>query len=93
MPGSSPTQTPVVLVGERGDLVAVADLDGGGQRPEHADGDAAVVRVGAEHRVRVAVATRHQQVELVVGNGSGHVASLSMAPNGIPSQLGRLRTS
>ena len=34
-----------------------------------------------------------QQVELVVGNGSGHVANLSTAPNGIPSQLGRLRTS
>ena len=82
-----------MLVGERRDLVTVPDLDGGGQRPEHPDGHTTLVRVGAEHRVRVAVATRHQQVELVVGNGSGHVANLSTAPNGIPSQLGRLRTS
>ena len=51
------------------------------------------MRVRAEHGVRVAVPSRHQQVELVVGNGSGHVANLSTAPNGIPSQLGRLRTS
>ena len=82
----------------------MADRDRAGQRLEHPDGDAAVVRVRAEDRVRAAVLAADQQVELVGGDGvdggcvwlpgGGHAAPiLATAWSGIATQDGRLRVS
>ena len=73
---------------------------------EHAHGDATVVRVRAEHLVRVVVQALHQAVELDAGDrrrrgvrSRGHrlllalSVSLAMAETGMVSQPGRLRAS
>ena len=86
-----------MLVGQL-DLVVVPD-DGHrvGQRLEHPEGDAAVVRVRSEHGMGMPVLAVHDEVELTPvdgGDGGGHaVPILSIAVSGMCSQPGRLRAS
>ncbi len=72
-------------------VAAVHDDDGLGQRPERAHRDRAVVRVRAQHRVRVAVLAVDDLVEDVPVEGEDRAhASFASCGAGMAGESGRV---
>ncbi len=69
---------------------AVTELAAG---PQHADDDAAVLRMGAEDGMRIGVLAADERLELAGGDGHAPSKIRPMPATGIEIQSGRLLSS
>jgi hypothetical protein len=91
-----PDPDSLVLVAELDPFRAVGDDHRRRERLERPHRDPSAVRVRTQHRVRVAVLTGHQQVQLLAGNGqrrSHEGLTRERASSGMDTHVGRLRAS